>query len=216
MPKLEANSPFMGTLDRGDVIAKYREWHPRVHAGRCVLRGDHRFAIVARPGDRSRSPRRAAGRRRRRRYVFQFDWPTPIDGGKWGAHHGLDVPFIFDNAAITPHLVGTGAEPLALADADEQRVDRLRADRQSECQGPAGVAGLRSDSAGRRWCSIANRASSTIPAAASAACLDRCRMCSRERSASRCRGRRRRWRSRWSPHAATRSSAGSRAGAGAR
>ena len=27
-PKLEANSPFMGSLDRGDVIAKYREWHP--------------------------------------------------------------------------------------------------------------------------------------------------------------------------------------------
>ena len=45
-------------------------------------------------------------------YVFQFDWQTPIDGGKWKAHHGLDVPFIFDNAAITPHLVGTGADPL--------------------------------------------------------------------------------------------------------
>ena len=35
-------------------------------------------------------------------WVFQFDWPTPIDGGKWGAHHGLDVPFVFDNAAIVP------------------------------------------------------------------------------------------------------------------
>ena len=47
--------------------------------------------------------------------MFQFGWPTPIDGGKWGAHHGLDVPFVFDNAAITPHLVGTGDEPLQLA-----------------------------------------------------------------------------------------------------
>ena len=41
--------------------------------------------------------------------------PTPIDGGKWKAHHGLDVPFIFDNAAITPHMVGAGADQLALA-----------------------------------------------------------------------------------------------------
>ena len=47
--------------------------------------------------------------------MFQFDWPTPIDGGKWGAHHGLDVPFVFDNAAITPHLVGAGDEQLQLA-----------------------------------------------------------------------------------------------------
>ena len=88
-------------------------------------------------------------------WVFQFDWPTPIDGGKWGAHHGLDVPFIFDNAAITPDLVGTGAEQLGLARRDERRLDRLRAHRQSQCDGLAGVAGLRSRRAARRWCSIA-------------------------------------------------------------
>ena len=64
--------------------------------------------------------------------MFQFDWPTPIDGGKWGAHHGLDVPFVFDNAAITPHIVGAGAEQLALADPDEPRLDRVRAHRRSE------------------------------------------------------------------------------------
>jgi len=39
-----------------------------------------------------------------------------LDGGKWKAHHGLDVPFIFDNAAITPRLVGAGPEQLRLAE----------------------------------------------------------------------------------------------------
>lgn len=112
--KLEANSPFMGTLDRGEVIARYREWHPgytpsdvffaattdsRSWRGQ-VIEADRR---AAQPADAAPT------------YVFQFDWPSPIDGGKWGAHHGLDVPFIFDNAAITPQLVGVGGEQLALA-----------------------------------------------------------------------------------------------------
>jgi para-nitrobenzyl esterase len=43
-------------------------------------------------------------------YVFQFDWRTPIDGGKWGAHHGLDVPFVFDNVALMPEKAGSGAD----------------------------------------------------------------------------------------------------------
>ena len=133
LPKLEANSPFMGTLDRGEVIAKYREWHPEYSPADVFFAAttDSRSwrGQVIEADRRAAQPAGAAPT-----YVFQFDWPTPIDGGKWGAHHGLDVPFIFDNAAITPHLVGTGAEQLALADTDEPRVDRLRAHRQSECR----------------------------------------------------------------------------------
>ena len=37
-----------------------------------------------------------------RTWVFQFDWRTPVDSGKWGAHHGLDVPFVFDNPISCP------------------------------------------------------------------------------------------------------------------
>ena len=54
-------------------------------------------------------------------WVFQFDWRTPVDGGRWGAHHGLDVPFSFDNAAIVPDKVGTGADALGLSRRDERR-----------------------------------------------------------------------------------------------
>lgn len=105
--KLEANSPFMGSLDRGDVIAKYREWHPQYSPA------DVFFAATTDSrswrGQVIEADRRAAQpRASQHTWVYQFDWPTPIDGGRWGAHHGLDVPFVFDNTPIVPERVGRG------------------------------------------------------------------------------------------------------------
>ena len=115
LPKLEANSPFMGTLNRAEVIARYREWHPEYTPADVFFAAttDSRSwrGQVIEADRRAAQPPGVAPT-----YVFQFDWKTPIDGGKWGAHHGLDVPFVFDNAAITPQFVGTGDEPLRLAD----------------------------------------------------------------------------------------------------
>ena len=114
LPKLEASSPFMGTLNRVEVIAKYREWHPSYSPADVFFAAttDSRSwrGQVIEADRRAAQPAGVAPT-----YVYQFDWPTPVDGGKWGAHHGLDVPFIFDNAAITPNIVGTGAEQQPLA-----------------------------------------------------------------------------------------------------
>lgn len=113
-PKLEAHSPFMGALDRGEVIAKYRDWHPEYSPADVFFAAttDSRSwrGQVIEADRRAAQPAGAAPT-----YVFQFDWGAPLEGGKWGAHHGLDVPFVFDNAAITPHLVGAGEEQLRLA-----------------------------------------------------------------------------------------------------
>ncbi|HEX8031577.1 MAG TPA: carboxylesterase/lipase family protein [Vicinamibacterales bacterium] len=115
LPKLEANSPFMGTLSRADVIARYREWYPSYSPSDVFFAAttDSRSwrGQVIEADRRAAQPSGAAAT-----FVYQFDWPTPVDGGKWGAHHGLDVPFIFDNAAITPHIVGGGSEQQPLAD----------------------------------------------------------------------------------------------------
>jgi para-nitrobenzyl esterase len=113
--KLEANSPFMGSLDRGEVIAKYRQWHPEYSPSDVFFSAttdsrSWRGQVIEADRRAVQPPGSAAT------YVFQFDWRTPIDGGKWKAHHGLDVPFIFDNAVITPHQVGTGADAFALAE----------------------------------------------------------------------------------------------------
>jgi para-nitrobenzyl esterase len=114
LPALQASSPFMGSLDRAEVIARYRAWYPRYSPA------DVFFAATT----ASRSWRGQVIEAERRAeqpvasshtWVFQFDWPTPVDGGRWGAHHGLDVPFSFDNAAIVPDKVGTGADALELS-----------------------------------------------------------------------------------------------------
>jgi len=111
---LEAHSPFMGHLDRGAVIAEYRRLYPRYSPA------DVFFAATTDSrswrGQVIEAERRAAQPiASSRTWVYQFNWPTPIDGGRWGAHHGLDVPFVFDNAAIVPEKVGTSAEAIRLA-----------------------------------------------------------------------------------------------------
>ena len=114
LARLEANSPFMGALNRAEVIAKYREWHPQYTPADVFFSAttDSRSwrGQVIEADRRAAQPAGAAPT-----FVYQFDWPTPIEGGKWGAHHGLDVPFTFDNAAITPHFVGAGAEQEGLS-----------------------------------------------------------------------------------------------------
>jgi para-nitrobenzyl esterase len=113
-PKLEANSPFMGSLDRGEVIAQYRRWHPEYSPADVFFAAttDSRSwrGQVIEAERRAAAPRSAA-----HTWVYQFDWGTPVDGGRWGAHHGIDVPFVFDNAAIVPEKVGTGEDARRLA-----------------------------------------------------------------------------------------------------
>jgi para-nitrobenzyl esterase len=114
LPRLETNSPFMGTLNRAEVIAQYRDWHPQYTPADVFFAAttDSRSwrGQVIEADRRALQPAGSAST-----FVYQFDWPTPIDGGKWGAHHGLDVPFAFDNAAITPHSVGAGPVQEGLA-----------------------------------------------------------------------------------------------------
>jgi para-nitrobenzyl esterase len=113
-PKLEANSPFMGNLDRRQVIAAYRKWYPSYSPADVFFAAT--TASRSWRGQVIEADRRAAQPvASAHTWVFQFDWQTPIDGGKWGAHHGLDVPFVFDNAAIVPEKVGTGRDVIELA-----------------------------------------------------------------------------------------------------
>ena len=177
------NSPFMGDLDRARGDRQLPALVSRLLAGRRVLRRDDRVAIVARPGHRSRSPRRAAGAAAHT-WVFQFDWPTPIDGGRWGAHHGLDVPFIFDNVALVPEKVGTGADAARLAAQMSDDVHGLRAHRQSRYARACRPGRSTTSRGARRWCSTGPPGSSTIRAATNAACSRRCRMSSLARSAT--------------------------------
>lgn len=114
--KLEANSPFMGQLDRGEVIAKYREWYPDYSPADVFFAST--TASRSWRGQVIEADRRAAQPvASTHTWVYQFDWRTPIDGGRWGAHHGLDVPFMFDNVSLVTDRVGSGRDAAALAAA---------------------------------------------------------------------------------------------------
>jgi len=49
-------------------------------------------------------------------WLYELDWATPVDGGKWGSPHSLDLAFVFDNVGKSVAMVGTGAEAQGLAD----------------------------------------------------------------------------------------------------
>ena len=49
-------------------------------------------------------------------FLYELDWVTPVDAGKWGAPAGLDMPFAFDNVGVSGSMVGTGSSPQQMAD----------------------------------------------------------------------------------------------------
>jgi para-nitrobenzyl esterase len=48
-------------------------------------------------------------------YAYQLDWPSPVDGGRWGACHGLDMPLAFGTLAAEGSLTGTGPEAATMS-----------------------------------------------------------------------------------------------------
>jgi para-nitrobenzyl esterase len=48
-------------------------------------------------------------------YHYVLGWETPVLGGVLRAMHALDVPLVFDNAALAPSLLGEGPDVHALA-----------------------------------------------------------------------------------------------------
>lgn len=51
-------------------------------------------------------------------YVYYWEWITPVEGGRLGAPHTIEIPFAFDNMDVpTVDLIaGTGADRFAMAD----------------------------------------------------------------------------------------------------
>ena len=49
-------------------------------------------------------------------WLYELDWATPVEGGKWRSPHSLDLAFVFNNVAKSAAMVGTGPEPQKLAD----------------------------------------------------------------------------------------------------
>ena len=49
-------------------------------------------------------------------WVYQLDWGSPLEGGKFGAFHTLDIPLVFDNIQAPGSRTGEGADAQALSE----------------------------------------------------------------------------------------------------
>jgi para-nitrobenzyl esterase len=104
----------MGTLDLNEVIAMYRKDDPNYTASEVFFRAttdsrDWRPALVE-IERRAAQPKGAAPT-----YSYQLDWGSPTQP-QMRACHSLDLPFLFDNVAISNALTGTGPEAYKLAE----------------------------------------------------------------------------------------------------
>ena len=110
---LEKGAPFLKSdavsLPVAEVIKNYREWNPTYSAS------DVFFAVTTDSrswrGEVIEADRRAADAKAQpHTWVYQVNWKSGVDGGKWGAPHTLDIPLAFDNVALSPGMVGASAE----------------------------------------------------------------------------------------------------------
>jgi para-nitrobenzyl esterase len=98
-------------IDR--VIAGYRKLEPEASPS------DLFFAITSARRVRQQAwtqAERKAAQNAAPVWLYELDWQTPVDGGKWRSPHSLDLAFVFDNVAKSEAMVGRGDEPRALAE----------------------------------------------------------------------------------------------------
>jgi len=115
---LEKGAPFLksdtASLPVAEVIKNFREWNPTYSAS------DVFFAVTTDSrswrGEVIEAERRAADAKAQpHTWVYQLNWKSGVDAGKWGAPHTLDIPLAFDNVALSPGMVGASAEDQARA-----------------------------------------------------------------------------------------------------
>jgi para-nitrobenzyl esterase len=98
-------------IDR--VVAGYRKWQPE------ATPSDLFFAITTARRVRQQAwiqAERKAAQNAASVWLYELDWETPVDGGKWKSPHSLDLAFMFDNVAKSESMVGRGSDPRSLAD----------------------------------------------------------------------------------------------------
>jgi len=124
-----AGDPATFELDEAGLRQKLAAWVPERDVGR-VVEGFRKLQPNATPSDlffavtTDRRVRQQAWIQAERKaaqnggavWLYEVDWATPVEGGKWRSPHSLELAFVFDNVAKSEAMVGTGAAPQAMAD----------------------------------------------------------------------------------------------------
>ena len=100
-------------VDPDKIIARFRTGRPQLKAA------DIYFALASdtafRDGAWHQAERKVA-QKGAPVWLYELDWKSPVDGGRWGSPHALCLPFVFDNLAVSASMVGNDPDAQALAD----------------------------------------------------------------------------------------------------
>ena len=149
---LESEAPFLKSptvsLPVAEVIKNYRAWNPTYSASDVFFavttdsrswRGEL-IEAEARASDPAAQPHT---------WVYQLNWKSPVQGGRFGAPHTLDLALAFNNVELSPGMVGSSPEGKIRA----QQMANIVSDRfitfarhgnpnGPETRGPIGAAGV--------------------------------------------------------------------------
>lgn len=112
--RLSVVRQFLGDMKPEDVVRQYRAMYPSYSASDVFFAATTAFRSWR--GQLIEAERRATEpEAAKHTWVYELDWHTPIDGGKWGAPHTLDIPLALDNVASAPGMTGDAPEAVRLA-----------------------------------------------------------------------------------------------------
>jgi para-nitrobenzyl esterase len=112
--RLSVVAQFLGDKKPDEVVRQYRLMYPNYSASDVFFAATTAFRSWR--GQVIEAERRAAQpEAATHTWVYELDWRTPIDGGKWGAPHTLDIPLALDNVAVADGMTGDGPEAVQLA-----------------------------------------------------------------------------------------------------
>lgn len=99
-------------IDPDHVVAEYRRMYPQYTASEVFFAASTagrswRGAII------EAELRAAQGSPA---YAYQLDYRSPVEGGKYGAMHTMDIPLVFDNISQPGSLTGTDERAQRVAD----------------------------------------------------------------------------------------------------
>lgn len=101
---------FVPAEDVADLVATVRRSAPGASAPEVF------FTIASARGywlDSVLQTERKAGQGAAPVYSYRLMWRTPVEGGRRITPHSLDLPFVFDNVAVAPDMVGPPTEETA-------------------------------------------------------------------------------------------------------
>lgn len=107
----------LGSQFTAAQVAEMRRLHPNASAAQLYFRmtseaGFRRSAIIQAERKAAQAAQGGAPA-----YMYFLTWETPVEGGRFGAPHALDIGMVFDNVAKSESMSGAGPQAQRVADA---------------------------------------------------------------------------------------------------